>query len=276
MLDRSVDLVELGPFMNMMWTDDAGYEAIAAEHKNKTIYDLASFTKPGPRESDDAFSTALAEFAGEYPDFTFCEVGAQYGSSTMETVRFFRHIGTEPAVFAFEPGTAAPLTPINFENNGFGEITFERAAIGPVDGWAILHRELGHSEDNRIVNPVRDRNRGSTSYPVRCWRLDTYLERAGRFGPLAAKIDTQGAEPGVLSGMARLMETQPVLMLMEYTPWAISPVVEPADFLRKLMRTHSVFDVHLNEEVTNPEDHRDYVNSSTARWTDLLLKPRQT
>src|SRR5215204_4040457 len=212
--ERSVDLIELGPFMNLVYTDDRWYTNFPDIYKNKSIYDLAKHQKPaadpigdidafiaGFDIRDQPFRFLLAHYAKTFPNFTFCDIGAQYGTSAMSTCLFLRSLASNVKILAFEPGLASALTPLNFINNRFPEITFVPAAVGPVDGYVVLHRELGESENNRIVNPAHDTKRGSISLPVKCVRLDTILKEQGAFGPTVAKIDTQGGEPGVILGM---------------------------------------------------------------------------
>src|SRR5690348_2558076 len=44
MQERSVDLIRLGPFMNIVHTDDNWYSTFPDQYKNQSVYDLAGHT----------------------------------------------------------------------------------------------------------------------------------------------------------------------------------------------------------------------------------------
>jgi hypothetical protein len=157
---------------------------------------------------------------------------------------------------------------------------FYPTAIGPVNGFVVLHREMGASENNRIVNPVSRRERGDISVAVECQKVDSFLKTHDAFGPALVKIDTQGAEPGVLAGMRELLRLQPVAGTMEFTPDAIRGAADPDAFVQKLLETHYVFnqgvlDSRL-EEITegNLEGFGAHVFNTPHRWVDLMLVPK--
>ena len=293
MQDRSVDLVKLGPYMNIIHCDDEMYKELPAQHKNQTIYDLAQHVCEPLAEVGDIrrylegcdikshpFRYLAAVFVAAVPNFCYCDIGANYGTTAMEMARFFRSLGAQPRQFAFEPGIASNVTQKNFGNNGFHEIEFHAAAVGPVDGFVVIHRELGWSADNRIVNPLRQRERGSMSFPVRCHRLDSFLKSESAFGPALVKIDTQGAEPGVLAGMGELLSSQPVAGMIEFTPDAIKGVIDPEKFVGRLLDTHYVFNLGVLdselEEITrgNLQGLGQRVFNTPERWVDLMFVPK--
>jgi FkbM family methyltransferase len=293
MQERSVDMIRLGPFMNIVHTDDNWYAGFPDQYKNQTIYDLAGHTcEPLPKITDIAgfldefdvkaqpYRYLAVVFVATFPAFCYCDIGAQYGTSAMEMARLFRSVGARPRQFAFEPGIASNLVPMNLVNNGFPEIEFHPVAIGPVDGFVVLHRELGASEDNRIVNPVRQRERGSMSFAVRCQRIDSFLRAQAAFGPALVKIDTQGAEPGVLAGMRELLGCHPVAGSIEFTPDAIRGATDPDAFVGQLLDTHYVFDQGVLDsrlqEITrsNLTGFGERVFNTPDRWVDLMLVPK--
>lgn len=282
--DFEIDLVADGPFINFMYKNDLWYRKfVRPENKNKTVYDLQQFfeTRKGlgapPLEERSNFSVKnplffmMEKYAEVYRKFTVCDIGAHFGRTSMETAAYVRGLKSEVAVFAFDAGIASNLTWRNFENNGFNEIRFHHAAVGSVDGHAIMYRQSGHAEDNSLLA-----DSGTKSFPVRCVKLDTVLDKAGCFGPTVAKIDTQGAEPSVISGMSRLIASHPVTMLMEYTPFRMMKMMAPESLIKKLMETHVIFDVGAERdrlfEVTEPSSFTADVFKRT--YTDVLIIPR--
>jgi FkbM family methyltransferase len=294
--EKSVDLVQIGPFMNLVYTDDAWYATHQEEYKRKTIYDLARHSKPdfgipctaeefiaSCRNAYEVDQLLIAYMAAEYGSlFTVCDIGIQYGSGCMVTALFLRRLGIANRIHAFDPGIAGALAPLNFENNGLAEsIDFHPVAVGPVDGYVVLHRELGHSEDNRIVSPLYSRERGSIALPTRCCRLDTVLQNVDAARPAYIKVDTQGAEPGVWAGMSNLLAAHTVLATLEYVPQVIAAERDPVDFVLELLSTHTVFDVGINgSRVTGVDQNTvtnfaDMILKTPERWTDLALIDRR-
>jgi|GEM_PF-4959508 len=289
--ERSVDLIRIGPFMNLVHVDDAWYASHPDEYKRQSIYDLAKHPrpKPGRETTPDEFINAFSDvrdidkllvafLAREFgANITVCDIGIQYGSGAMALALFMQEIGLEGPLFTFDPGIASELAPLNFINNGFGDyIRLSQSAIAPIDGYAVMHRELGHSEDNRIVGAIRDRTRGSMSKPVRCVRLSTALSESGKLGPAYVKVDTQGAEPGVWAGMADLMERHIVLSCLEFVPQVIADDMPPAQFIRELQTTHHLYDIGvLGNRVAlvevDGETFTAAILETPDRWTDLAL-----
>jgi FkbM family methyltransferase len=288
MEERSIDLVEDGPYLILHYTDE-WYASVPLECRNRTEYDLAGHQKPcAPIVDDvdrffhsldiaaDPWGFMLAYYSRIFREFTVCDIGSHYGQTTMDTALALRSLRANAKLLSFEPGICGTLTPLNYENNGFREIYFYRAAVGPVDGHVVLYREIGQSENNRIVK-LTSQHWGAQSFPVRCIRIDTLFREIGAFGPTLAKIDTQGGEPGVIAGMIELMREHPVSMLMEYTPGAIFKTVNPVDFIRRLLQSHWCFDTGVEVarlvEVTpdTAEQHRRSVSASEKQWVDLLL-----
>jgi len=288
--ERQVDLVALGPFLNFMFIDDAAYKRLPSEVKRRSLADQEKFVKPapmqviGPRQAVDAWTLRdpierllLASFLLA-ERVTFLDVGCQYGTTAMQAALALRSLGSDAPVLAFDCGIAAMLAPLNIENNGFADqVHFEACAVGSIDGWVLVHRELEHSEDNRLVNPAFDSNRGSVSLPVRSTTLDR-LRAEGRVDrSFVAKIDTQGAEPAVIAGARRLMSQGRHAMILEFTPHALQSQVNPVDFASQFFSDHEVFDLsQARERVRRLRSNEvnafvDSIVRSPSGYTDLLL-----
>lgn len=280
----NVAFARRSPYIVMAFSDDQSYEQFRDEAASIGIYDVQSHVVDKVPLEDpcaalglfdvvsDPFGYLIAHMAVSYGCLTYCDVGAHLGITAMDAVLQSLRYGVNPRAFAFDAGQAAQLTWRNFEINGFN-IRFEEAAVAGHNGHAIFSTEDGNSVNNRLVNP-----RDSRSYPVRTLRLDDYLTAQGALGPLAVKIDTQGAEPAVLAGMTGLRHL-PLSMLLELTPWSIRESgQDPEIFLADIMRTHHVFDLGpTHERLIEIEDARSLVvavDTADPYWTDLLAVPR--
>jgi FkbM family methyltransferase len=279
-----IDLVADGPFMNLMFQDDVWYTKFTKPHsKLKRVQDLV-----GQRERAGAELAALAvkrlndpanypyEYMVRYYSEAFgkiavCDVGAHYGRTSMETASLLREIKADAKMYAFDAGIASQLTWRNFENNGFTDIDFRHAAVGPIDGHTVMYRQPGHAEDNAIL-----REAGAISFPVRCVQLDTVLEEKGGYVPTLAKIDTQGAEPGVLAGMRKLIAAQPVTMVLEFTPCRVVLQMPPELFIDELLLTHAIFDLGSSRDrLRLVEDATAFTRDVWSRqFADILAVPR--
>lgn len=291
MQTKAVDLVRVGPFLNFMFVDDLAYDNISTAAKNISLKEqllhkeapaLAMQAPENVVTNWNPFShvledLVLAAFA-LHGAFSVIDVGCQYGSSAMETARRVAALGADAEVLAFDCGVAGELAEINIANNGFTKrIAFSRSAIGPIDGWIMMHREIYHSENNRVVNPSREGAIRSLSVPVQCTRLDTVVENCSSPDALVVKIDTQGAEPMVLAGATQFMARRKHAMLIEFTPHAIAGQVDPVEFLSMLLAEHYVFNVNAGgSQPTRINDAGvqqvvQSVASSESAYTDLLV-----
>ena len=282
---QNLDIVWADPYFIIAMKNDIWYDGTGLECRGKSIYDLARYERKSRGEiysaeplsvaavREDPYRAVVAHYAASYGAFTICDVGAHLGITAMDTVGQATALGADVRAFAFDAGVAAELTWRNFENNGFAsEITFERAAVGDLDGHGIMYTEEGESVGNRVILG------GSSSYPVRFVKLDTYLKVNNAAGPATVKIDVQGAEPFVLNGMRELIEDHPVSIMMEFTPWALRQSgVDPVQLLSDFVATHHIFDIGFHRErmieVVDIPALLHRVDSAQPWWTDLLLVP---
>lgn len=270
--------------------DDVAYKRLPSEVKRRSLADQERFVKPAPMQvteprqavevwtlSDPIERLLLASFllSGRV---TFLDVGCQYGTTSMQAALVLRSLGSDAPVLAFDCDIAAMLAPLNIQSNGFSDhVHFEASAVGSIDGWVLVHRELEHSEDNRLVNPAFDSARGSVSLPVRSTTLDRLWVEGRVDGPFVAKIDTQGAEPAVIAGAKRLMSQRRHAMILEFTPHALQSQVNPVDFAAQFFSDHEVFDLsHARERVGRLKSNEvnafvESVFRSPSGYTDLLL-----
>ena len=254
---ENIDLVKIGSSLVFVYKSDHTYSDIPEEDRGMGNISssralAAAAAAPPRRDLKDfidnwqspatAFHRLLAHFLLYLPEFFLVDIGCSYGLTAMDYAQFIRSFGRNNKVMAFDPGRAGDLAPYNFANNGYGDlIDFYPYAVSDHDGYALMFRESGHPEHNRIVN--RWNHAEQFSRPVRSVSLDSFISTMNCTGPLVIKIDTEGAEHEVFSGMRKILGDRLVAGMTEFTPEALSSRIEPAIFLENLMETHILFDM---------------------------------
>jgi FkbM family methyltransferase len=161
----------------------------------------------------------------------FYDLGANIGWYSLLAARV---VGPSGHVLAFEPSIEnAALVELNAAVNGFANITAVCAAVTDEDGW-MTFLDQGNLEGRLDKNDFAKqaerrakgtRNRVQRSIPVPVLKLDTWIAQTGQPAPGVVKIDVEGAELGVLRGMAATLERdRPTLVIELHGTY--DPVVE--------------------------------------------------
>lgn len=145
------------------------------------------------------------------PGMTFVDVGAHAGYFTLLARRL---ISTRGKVYAFEPAPENfALLRRNLELNGFHDVTVFQKAVADRTGTAeffLSDRESGWHSIYPTVNGA------SRCARVEVTTLDDAFTAQGWPRIDVVKIDAEGAEYAVLSGMRRLLEQRnPLHLIME-------------------------------------------------------------
>lgn len=158
------------------------------------------------------------------PGMTVVDVGAHAGYYSLLAARV---VGPTGRVVSFEPSpdNFALLTE-NIKLNQLSQtIHAENAALAAAAGEADLFLSTHNTGDHRIYSTLRDDdemfNAGAPRRSVRVpvVSLDDYLSRQDISQVDMIKIDVQGAEMGVLSGMKQTLLHSPHLLLFtEFWP----------------------------------------------------------
>lgn len=279
-----------------MYTDDAAYQNVAAQYRNGTPKPidkpLQRYARRTPLEivqtkDEPLISTILAHAWHCGMDFSYFDIGCQYGSSAMSTAQLILSNGFHNHIYAFDPGVGSELAPYTIALNRLEErITFERLAVAQGDFPTIVFTELGHSENNRVVN--RTPPDEATSYVVMATSIDNYIARHQIITDLIVKIDTQGGEVEVFQGMERTIADRTVLCFTEFAPDAIGTRANPVEWLtERVQQGFTLFDIGDNN-MFHTRSHRlrpvvphavpDFVQAVSRRpspYTDLLLVPNR-
>lgn len=291
MFGKQIDLIDFGQLRGYVYTDDLCYKQIDSRYKGKradrplTPLPVRSIQESYDAETTPLLATLFCHFWLHSLDFTFFDIGCQYGFSSVAIAQLIRSFGRANRVHAFDPGVAAELTPYNLALNGLGDqATFERMAVSQDTRPTVVFSELGHSENNRIVN--RARSQELLSYPVMATSIDDYVESRQLSGHLILKVDTQGGEVEVFLGMSRVLAQRHVVAITEFTPDAIRSRVDPGRWLSGLAEHFHILDAG-NVDMVIGSTHRmpvletgaaqaflERVEATPGHHTDLALIPR--
>lgn len=140
------------------------------------------------------------------------DIGANIGYFTL---LFARAVGSSGLVYAFEPDpTNFKLLQKNIETNGYANVKAFNYAVSDSIRKGFLYLNDYNAGDGRIFGSENDRK----AVPIEIISLD---EKFPELRPNFVKIDTQGAEIGILKGMKNIIKFVPVLSI-EYWPYGLN------------------------------------------------------
>ncbi|MBL8179884.1 MAG: FkbM family methyltransferase [Bryobacterales bacterium] len=292
MTGRQVQYVDFKQLRVFMYAEDLSYRQITDPYKHQnppdSLRDLSQPHTPpalrfqNPREP--LMGTLLSHHWLQNIDFCFFDIGCQYGTSAMATAQIILASGRSNHVYAFDPGVAGQLAPHNIRLNGMEDrVTFYRSAVSNTSLPGLLFSELGHSENNRVVN--RELPTETLSYVTPRTTIDHFVGEHNIHQHLVLKIDTQGGEVEVFQGMRRTRRERLVTCLTEFSPLAIETRVPPGEWLTEVAEECTVFDVgQINPSLTPSHKLRliakesfgsfvENLRHQAVPYTDLLLIP---
>ena len=144
---------------------------------------------------------------------TYLDIGANIGLTTLPVAEnpHVRCLAFEP-----EPANFANLADNVRRNARHGNVELYQVALYDREGTVALGLAMdGNLGDHRVM--AEGQNRGRT-IDVRSARLDDVVTEFA--GPLAAKIDAQGAEPYIITGGSKIL-ARAELVVLEFSPMLI-------------------------------------------------------
>jgi FkbM family methyltransferase len=167
----------------------------------------------------------------------FYDVGANIGWYSLLAARV---VGPGGRVLAFEPSLSnASLAQHNASVNRFANVTVVCAALTDEDGWLTFldkgnlqgRLDKDDFEAQAEFRAKRDQRVLGRS-PVPVARLDSWLEQTGQPVPDVVKIEVEGAELGVLRGMARTIAASGPTLVIELhrTSQAVADFLDAAGY----------------------------------------------
>jgi FkbM family methyltransferase len=193
------------------------------------------------------------------------DIGAKIG---IYSLAFSKFVGPTGKVFSFEP------TPISFNilkknmnENHLENMIVEQKGITDKNETQLL--ELFESSGNNRINKDSKNN-----IKINCTSLDNYFLNSHEKISFI-KIDVEGLEPKVLSGMKNVLEKNPKLkILLEYNPKLMKFYgYVPEKILEDLIKQgFSLFDLEHDYEIEQNVEHFIKLYNNTHKLTNILAK----
>jgi len=190
------------------------------------------------------------------PGFVCLDVGANFGYFS---ILMSELCGPAGKTLAIEPNSrvASLLRGTSFMNGGKFEVI--QAAVAASNGEAILtvnDKELG---GGTIKN--NDPIPGRSQYTVPTISIDELVKNKGLTRVDVMKIDVEGVEPLVFSGMEETIAANPdIQLIIEYTP---SIYTDPALFTEYLFSRFNV------QQITDVDELKQLDNTSVAALLEI-------
>lgn len=222
-------------------------------------------------------------------DFTYIDIGANMGTTTVPAAKFFQKYQKENKIISFEPGIVYNLLGQTIKINRISElVTLENIAISNQNRPVIIKSLLEHSESNSII----DIDSSCSQIPlascnlVDAMRLDEYVQQKAINNDLVVKIDTEGNDWLVIEGMKQLIPSQVAILIVEYTPVLLRNFIPPENILSYLnekyillnMLTFTPFPFWKCSLISGEDDiwlkFTQQVQDFPRGWTDVLALRR--
>lgn len=218
-------------------------------------------------------------------DFTYIDIGANMGTTTVPAAKFFQKYKKENKIISFEPGIVYNLLNQTIKINRVSElVTLENIAISDQNRPVIIKSLLEHSESNSIIeidSSVAHIPLASCNL-VDGIRLDEYIQQKAISNDLVVKIDTEGNDWFAIQGMKQLIPSQVAILIFEYTPPLLRKFIPPEDILSYLnekyillnMLTFTPFPFWKCSLISGEDDiwlkFTQQVQDFPRGWTDVL------
>ena len=179
---------------------------------------LRQFEK-GRHVSDEPEFKVLTQWIG--PEDWVLDLGANVGHYTCE---FARIVGPSGRVIAFEPipTTFAVLSAV-VERGGFTNVTLVNAAVSSQTGVVRMTMPAGDSGLPNYYQASIGSGPGREAYQCLAFAVD---DIALPHRVALAKIDVEGHEESVLSGMQRILARDRPILIVEGTTQRTTPMFE--------------------------------------------------
>jgi FkbM family methyltransferase len=228
------------------------------------------------------FSLAAIHMWNNGLDFSYYDVGANIGMTTIAQAIFFRRCGHPTHTIAFEPGPIHDALAKSIEINDLQDaITLYNAAASDAAGYVTFHVTPEQSPASSLLQAAvqRDGVTETRKIQVKAVRLDDVIEAQSAPNALI-KIDAEGADFKVLSGLQRAMRERLTIIAIEFFPSLVETYTDPVKRLTELGQNFDLFEIAgstASPLQANPETISRMIADTKARpmpATDLLFLPK--
>lgn len=218
-------------------------------------------------------------------DFTYLDIGANMGTTTIPSAKFFQKHQQHNKIISFEPGIVYDLLKHSIKINRVSDlVTLENLAVSDRNSSVVIKSLLEHSESNSSIDfrEFCPDLRLASCQLVDSVRLDEYVEEKQIKNSLVVKIDTEGNDWQVIKGLEKLIPQQVVMIIVEYTPALMRKYIEPEEILSYLNEEYLLLNMLtltpcpywkcslIGEEIDSFKEFAQQVEKFSRGWTDVL------
>lgn len=208
------------------------------------------------------------------PGYVMLDIGANIG---LYTAIAGCNVGPNGRVISFEPDSESyHYLKKTVAVNKLTNVTLVQAAASFKNGKALLFTSSNNRGDHRLYG----NNHADGQLEIQTWRIDDYLEENNVSVIDVIKIDVQGFEAHVISGMKKTIQSSPCLiMLMEFWPEGLTLAgSDPHQLLEQLESLGLIaYEIKNANHFIKLEDKSKLINKLKGReYANLLLLGPQT
>lgn len=213
---------------------------------------------------------AFTELFGKHDQGTFLDIGANIGLTLIPVARcqHVRCYGFEP-----DPWNFQYLSENIARNCPDRNVAIRHTALYDQAGTLLLGLSETNCGDHQLMQNG-DRSRRTVPVPVS--RLDDLLDVSTLPRPIAAKIDTQGAEPGIFAGGAAVL-AEASLLSLEFSPSHMRRLHGDVDFELQFLAGHfseGTITAGDSEARASPRPIGEIVSELRRHWEDPAIGKR--
>ncbi|MDG3007913.1 FkbM family methyltransferase [Paludisphaera mucosa] len=213
------------------------------------------------------------------PGDQYLDIGANIGMTSLMAASL---IGDRGKGFAFEPNPETfDRLRINFDLNPYRNIELVPCAVADVESEAVL--SLPAEGNTGIGSLAGSPEEGGRSFKVRTVPGQRYLDQLDRSRPTFVKVDVEGFEVKVLSGIRSALDWPEIGLVLEVNESMLQRAGDSVAAMDELVKAHGFevygMDMHQTrfDRTLTIDGPVELADPSTRRWADvLLLKPGTT
>ncbi|MFY0613080.1 MAG: FkbM family methyltransferase [Hyphomicrobiaceae bacterium] len=188
------------------------------------------------------FIRGLIERMNKGPDCFFLDIGAYWGLYSMIALQ-----AGVPNIMAFEAdkNNYAQFKTQQFLNDTTDHIKCYNLAVSDRKGTATFWDSKKHPDGNRAGVGIVGPSHNDDTYEVETVSIDDFLSLKDKM--IIAKLDVEGNEPNVLSGMTKTILNNRVVLQVEMLPGLEGPTIKALEALD----LRKIGEIHVDHYYTN-------------------------
>jgi FkbM family methyltransferase len=289
---RQITLVDIADMYIYYYTDDHAYKYALQDPRAKEISKVKIIQKWvfGDVNASDAwrlkgmgiFSLISLHYWNNDLKFSYIDIGANYGMTTIAQAIFYKRCGKMNGVYAFEPGEIFPLLKESVYINRVDNIVeCIEAAASDQPGKVRFHNTPRQSPASSLLSAAVSRTgvEEVKTKEVNCVTIDDFVKTIPDTEGLLIKIDAEGADFKVVDGMNNCLKEKICCFQIELFPSLLETYANISEIINGLLKHFYVIDNgQFPGEIINNDMLLGYivrVKETKLLSSDLLMIPKR-